>query len=158
MLKTTVKHSRICPISNDLRTLFIENRNLHCLPQLCRGVLVSIEKEKTVFIGCLSYMDKQIISLYLWKQQMLYCDRLKYYFPDFSMVTHNQRWCFNETETIFEQDNVKMVYLNQINGFLNNRSINHEDKIDKFNRCYESRIYGPDILRGFGNDVSKFVV
>ena len=146
------------PIPNDLRTLFIENRNLHCLPQSCRGVLVSIEIDKAVFIGCLSYMDKKTISLYLWKQQMRYCDRLNYYFPDFSMVTHNQRRCFNVNETIFEQDEIKMVYLNQINGLLNNRSINHEDKIDKFDRCYESSIDGPDILSGFGNDVSKYVV
>ena len=34
---------------------------------------------------------------------MLYCDRLNSYFPDFSMVTHNQRRCFNENETIFEE-------------------------------------------------------
>ena len=76
-----VKKKRIKSMQSDLRTLFIENRNLHSLPHLCRGVLVSATVGKVTFIACIScwlriYSLKKFVNIFSYQIE----DIFKFFF------------------------------------------------------------------------------
>ena len=64
VVKCVVRRKRIKPVNGDLRSLFIENRNLHSLPILCRGVLVSATIDQMTHIACISCWCKDKFSLF----------------------------------------------------------------------------------------------
>lgn len=157
MKKCIVRRKRIRPINGDLRSLFIENRNLHSLPHLCRGVLVSATIGQTTFIACISRWCMDKFSLFFWKERMIYSSKYGAYFPDFSLVTHNQRRCFKDYETHVDPTRVKITFLNQISGLINNLLIEHDNNIDQCDGFYQSHPSGPDIFRGFIGNKKYFM-
>ena len=59
-----VRRKRIKPSHGDLRSLFIENRNLHSLPNLCHGALVSAMVKDELNIACISCWCKEKFSFF----------------------------------------------------------------------------------------------
>ena len=141
-----VERKRIVPITNEKRTIFIENRNLHRLPQVCRGVLISVVFEGHHNIASICCLTSNKFSVYLWKKRMLYCNRLNCWCPDFCLVTYNQIRCFNNYETILDINNCDILFLNQISGYKNNTILMSNYSIDLVDGCYQASPDGPDIL------------
>ena len=88
---------------------------------------------------------------------MLYSTIHGLFFPDFTVVTHNQRRCFDENESIIDPMCVKIRFLNQINGLINNKYINSKYIIDSYDGCYQCSPSGPDTFKCFNSDESVFV-
>ena len=63
---------------------------------------------------------------FFWKERMIYSNKHRAYFPDFSLVTHNQRQCFQEHETHIDPKHVQITFINQISGLINNSLIKYD--------------------------------
>ena len=119
---------------------------MHSLPQGCRGVLVSVIEYKEVMITCLSCLSNNKVKLYFWKKRMIFIDKFNLCYPDFCVVTHNQRRCFSDLESSIDISKINMLFLNQINGLMNNVMVNIDTHVDKVDLCYQSSVSGPDIF------------